>query len=462
MHLAEISSRFTRVLPWRVNQWIENVQLRAMRFSPGLRELHVRGSDPAGTLIAVGDVAFCGSIGQNLEANEITELPQETISLLAGADLSVGNLETMLTGQRLCSNSIGSFLNAPVSAASLLESGGFDVLNVANNHTRDCGRPGLQECLQLLGDLGIRTCGAGAACERPPAVAEAAGVRVGFLGYCDNFRLTADPHENAVPAVVHDESIESDLATLRQQVDLVILQLHWGWEFAMHPLLNYRDRARRFADAGADVVICHHAHVPMGVEVWNTSVIAHGLGNFIFPPDEYLTSGHPWSNRTIAIKVFFDKAGAIGAEIIPCVIDEIGFPRLAEGRVAAEILGGIGRASRRLQDTSWLKWLERDRTVRDTTSFFSALQHCDPGEIQEWALQLHSPFRKDVVARLEHGYGPAAQKLAAFMREFAASYQDPILMNPLWKKSRENDLISALQSFRSSNVVGANLPGRVP
>ena len=42
------------------------------------------------------------------------------------------------------------------------------------------------------------------------------------------------------------ESVEA-LAVAR--FDLVILQLHWGVEFAMYPWLSHRDRARRFVEA---------------------------------------------------------------------------------------------------------------------------------------------------------------------------------------------------------------------
>jgi poly-gamma-glutamate capsule biosynthesis protein CapA/YwtB (metallophosphatase superfamily) len=414
--------------------------------------------------MAVGDIALCGDLGRRLERGEVVALPDETRSLLAGCDLRIGNLETVLTNHPRRTGSIGSFISAPVSAVSVLVEAGFDVLSVANNHARDCRLSGLLQCIDVLQEHGIRSCGAGASNlqARSPAIVEAAGVRIGVLGYCDNFRVDADANENVAPAEATDDWIASDISSLRRRVDLVILQLHWGWEFSVYPLLSYRDRARRFAEAGADVVMCHHAHVPMGLEVWGNSIIAHGLGNFVLPPDEYLAGGHPWTYRTIALRVFFDRAGAIRAEIIPCTIDENGFPRLAEGQVAAEILGGVGRASRRLRDDTLLARLERDRTIRETVSFFSALQACSADEAGEWALQLHSPFLKDVVSKLEPDHGSAGEMLAAFMRQFAASYQDAQLVRSMWKKSHGDDLVSALDCLRSSGLSGAGLPGRVP
>lgn len=202
---------------------------------------------------------------------------------------------------------------------------------------------------------------------------EVAGLKVGMLGYCDNFRVDADDAENVAPAPALDDWIISDICALRPRVDLVIVQLHWGWEFSLYPLLSYRDRARRFAEAGADLVLCHHAHVPMGVEVWKGSIVGHGLGNFIFPRDSYLVDGHPWAYRSYALKVFFNKPSVLRAELIPYVIDDMGFPKIAMGNVAREILGGVGRASTRLGDDARLAWVERDRTLRDAISFFVPL-----------------------------------------------------------------------------------------
>ena len=36
------------------------------------------------------------------------------------------------------------------------------------------------------------------------------------------------------------------------------------------------------ADAGADIIVGHHPHVIQDLEIYNGSVIAYSLGNFIF------------------------------------------------------------------------------------------------------------------------------------------------------------------------------------
>ena len=49
---------------------------------------------------------------------------------------------------------------------------------------------------------------------------------------------------------------------------------------------NTHPEARKFAhaaiDAGADVILGHHPHVPRGIEVYKEKVIIYSLGNLIF------------------------------------------------------------------------------------------------------------------------------------------------------------------------------------
>lgn len=464
MHFNERLAVFTDMLPWRVRRHLEQLRLSALRFSKGLRELSVDEGSPSGSLIAVGDIALLGSAGEALESSEREGLSQDIRSLLAGCDLRIGNLEVMLTDKEKKTGSIGGFLTAPLKAINILTNAKFDVVSIANNHARDGYLSGMLQCRQLLEQHGIQSCGGGQSLDqsRYPAIIEVKGVKIGVLGYCDNFRVDINASENIAPAPAFDDWVEFDIRSLRSKVDLIVVQLHWGWEFSLYPLLNYRDRARRFAELGADLVLCHHAHVPMGVEVWKKSLIAHGLGNFIFPPDEYLLSGHPWTNRSILLKVFFNKSGLLSAEIVPIVIDKQGYPNIATGHQEAEILGGVGRASCRLLDDELLAWIERDRTVRETFAYFSNLQKSDPALAQEWSLQLQSPFLKDIVFRLGHNFGIAGEQLASFMHQFSASSADPRLAAALSRRCREDDLVAALATLRKSYPFLQDLPGLVP
>ena len=102
-------------------------------------------------------------------------------------------------------------------------------------------------------------------------------------------------------------------------------------------------------DAGADIVIGHHAHILRGIEVYKGRPIYHGLGNFVtvthalspvgvtdpsewalrrerlfgFVPDpetpEY--PSHPESRMTMLAQVVVEADGALEAGYVPCVIN---------------------------------------------------------------------------------------------------------------------------------------------
>ncbi len=71
--------------------------------------------------------------------------------------------------------------------------------------------------------------------------------------------------------------------------DLVVVQLHSGFQFQPTPS-SYVHKVVRYAiDAGADIVIAHHPHVLQGAEWYKGKLIVYSLGNFIFDQDFFAT-----------------------------------------------------------------------------------------------------------------------------------------------------------------------------
>ena len=87
--------------------------------------------------------------------------------------------------------------------------------------------------------------------------------------------------------------------------------------------------ARAAIDAGARLVIGHHAHILQGVEFYGTGVIVYGLGNFAFEID-----GDP---RSAILNVWLDARGVRQIAFTPTIIQFGGQPRLATLEEATEI-----------------------------------------------------------------------------------------------------------------------------
>jgi poly-gamma-glutamate synthesis protein (capsule biosynthesis protein) len=189
---------------------------------------------------------------------------------------------------------------------------GFNVMNFAHNHTFDWGVTGMEDTMAGLKEQGIAVFGAGKNIDeaRKPVVLERKGTRVGFLGY-----WCGDPPEaraakgkpgaafikihthyepvvglTGVPAEVFTfanptnlEEMVRDIRKLRSQCDVLVVSLHMGLLHVPMELAMYdKQVARAAVDAGADLILGHHAHILKGIEFYRGKPIFYGLCNLVF------------------------------------------------------------------------------------------------------------------------------------------------------------------------------------
>jgi poly-gamma-glutamate synthesis protein (capsule biosynthesis protein) len=77
------------------------------------------------------------------------------------------------------------------------------------------------------------------------------------------------------------QALVSDVRKARAQADFVAVSLHWGIHFIPGVIADYqRDAGRAAIDAGADVILGHHAHILKGVDVYKGKPIFYSLCNF--------------------------------------------------------------------------------------------------------------------------------------------------------------------------------------
>ena len=230
---------------------------------------------------------------------------------LAEADVLIGHVEVPHTTRG--TESIGD-IPAPASDPENLRAvgrAGFHMASLAGNHIHDRGGEGIADTIANLSEQGVVAAGAGLtlAEARQPALTVRAGKRIGLLSYncvgpregwagpknagCAYLKIIshyepegANPggppkvYTFADPATV--EAMQSDIETLRAQVDVLVVALHKGVVHTPAHVAMYETAVSRAAiDAGADIVIGHHAHITRGVEIWRGKPIFHGLGNFV-------------------------------------------------------------------------------------------------------------------------------------------------------------------------------------
>lgn len=348
----------------------ERFALQSAMWKQTRGDFQLSADAPTATLLALGDIALTRRTNFDFRT---TFGP--IADRLESCDLATGNLEAALTGRTAPAGSIGSFIRADPDAVRALVDGHLDVVNLANNHALDFGTGALADTAELLRDSGIGACGVrrdGASA--PLVIRETKGLRVGFLGACDDHFVPLPSGDEPDCQVESDLDLLALIAAARPQVDFLVLQLHWGYEFSLHPLLEHRDRARKLAEMGVDLIVCHHAHVPQGIEVWQGAIIAYGLGNAIMPLSPYMRAGHWWSDRSFALEVDFGRSGISAARLVPYGLAQDGSIISLSARDSHNLLAGIGTTSRRIADQGYLARLSRARTAYEFVGLVGAFR----------------------------------------------------------------------------------------
>ena len=318
------------------------------------------------TLAAVGDICICKYVREHIRAHG-PAWPFELCRDALRADLAFGNLECVAYKPGTSEPTSRLQMIAEWNEGAGLKEAGFSLLNLANNHILDFGgEPGLQT-VGFCENYGIAHVGFGPdqSQARQPVILERAGIKVGFLGYTEDvpgLKRQVAPG----PAYISEPNILEDIDELKDAgADVVVVSLHADLEFVDWPAPHRVAMSRRLVDAGADLVLQHHPHVPQGVEEYGDGLIAYSLGNFVFPVhgDDYMHNGSPWTDKSFVLRVALGKEGYVSHEIVPVQIEQSGRPAPIPADKAAAFLERHGRISEDLADSEALDraWLETAR-----------------------------------------------------------------------------------------------------
>lgn len=165
--------------------------------------------------------------------------------------------------------------------------GGMPVaVDLANNHIMDYGEEAFIQTIKYLDEEGVKYFGAGNVDNNfnNPCLIKLTKNTIALLGYCcptTNPIFGGAMHSGC--AILDTEKVIEDINIIKEEVDYVVVQLHWGDEEISFPKPSDVIVARKLIEAGANLIIGHHAHVIQSHEIYNEKHIFYGLGNFIFP-----------------------------------------------------------------------------------------------------------------------------------------------------------------------------------
>ncbi len=162
-----------------------------------------------------------------------------------------------------------------------------DIWNLCNNHIMDAGPIGLSSTLDIARAENIQTIGVGMDLDEaatPLILDEAGGIGMIAVGYQRGCK-PAGPDKAGCLNWADFDVIQKSIDRIKSECRWCIIVSHGGEEFTSLPSPYTRDRYLKYLEMGADIIVCHHPHVPMNYEIIDEKAIFYSLGNFIFDTD---------------------------------------------------------------------------------------------------------------------------------------------------------------------------------
>ena len=203
-------------------------------------------------------------------------------------DLAYYNQETILGGASLGYSSYPMF-NSPQEVGDAFIDAGFNMVSLATNHTMDKGEIGVIKSVEYWkSHETVAASGQWTSEEEREAsvtrVYEVNNIKYAFISYTIwNNGLTTPVGKSYLNNEYTPEKAASDISKVRDNVDFVIVAMHWGTEYSFKVDYKQEEIANYLSGLGVDLIIGAHPHVIQTAEYINEgkTFVVYSLGNFI-------------------------------------------------------------------------------------------------------------------------------------------------------------------------------------
>ena len=251
-------------------------------------------------LIMVGDALVHESLYKDAYKNgnnkiydfkPYLELIKEKVS---NYDIAYYNQETILGGTSIGLSSYPAF-NSPQELGDAMIDAGFNLVSLATNHTLDRGEKGAllsreywnkQELVQAIGSYSSNE-------EKENIegkILKSNNITYAMLNYTYGTNGIRVPNGKDYLVNLWDDTnnyegykkkVKSDINSLRDKVDVLIVAMHWGREYTHIPTDLEIKTAKFLASLDVDIIIGTHPHVIQPVTWIDDTLVFYSLGNFI-------------------------------------------------------------------------------------------------------------------------------------------------------------------------------------
>ena len=266
--------------------------------------------DESSTLVFAGDfVLRRGGDWRGMLDEKMTEV-------FSGAEYVGVNMEAPIEGVGHPIEKVGPVIAMDKDAPECLRFLGVDWVSFANNHAMDFGDKAMLATKQGLIEKEISVVGAGeneSDAHRVHVHELKNGVKVALISVCEyEFGITEGSSPGA--AWVGNRRVLEGICQAKSEGCFVVVCSHGGVEEVPLPPVERQKQLRGFIDAGADLIIGHHPHVPQGWEIYQGKMIFYSLGDFVFDLEN--TPRKRWRDWGYCVRVSLNNTGGVGVELI--------------------------------------------------------------------------------------------------------------------------------------------------
>lgn len=224
--------------------------------------------------------------------------------IISSYDIAYVNQETVLGGSELGVSGYPAF-NSPYEAGDDLIDTGFNLFSLATNHLLDSGVTAVKNQREYFNKKDdVLAVGSYLSMEdrNEVQIREVNNITYTMLNYTYgvngnsvseeylvNIWPTSNLNSNVSKSTVdndtkyqaYKEQVKKDIENVRDKVDVLIVAMHWGVEYASNPTEYQKDAAEYLASLGVDIIVGTHPHIIEPVTWIDNTLVIYSLGNFL-------------------------------------------------------------------------------------------------------------------------------------------------------------------------------------
>ena len=207
------------------------------------------------------------------------------------SDIAYGTIEGTYAGEEIGYSGYPNY-NGPDSMIDALKDTGFDIINVATDHSLDKGVEGASKTGEKI-DKDMTSIG-----NKKYIIKKVKGIEIGFTSYTyeskegelNGHKIPEDMNLNTFSYNKLDNGLEEMKALVEEMknegAEFIVFGMHWGVEYKTEPSKYQVKIAEALNEYGVDLILGSNPHVVQPIEEiegedGNKTLVVYSLGNFI-------------------------------------------------------------------------------------------------------------------------------------------------------------------------------------